>query len=188
MPLQAARKRICSLWPRVRTTFLYRHLLRSTSTVTPRTQVQLSLLSENELSSLLDVWPVHLDEMRSRLRRGDQCYTVRVEDKIVHYSWVQSVGTHWIMPAAMSVSLRPNDLWIYHCRTAETHRGKRIYPFVLTQILADYRQLQFSNAWIYTDSKNAPSQRGIELAGFHLERRLRALEIRSSTLPLSRSH
>ena len=60
------------------------------------------------------------------------------------------------------------------CETAETFRGKRIYPCALQHIVRDvFERTPQEQVYILVSPLNAASVRGIELAGFSLLSRLR---------------
>jgi hypothetical protein len=117
------------------------------------------------------------EEWLRRLDRGDQCYGAWVGPDLVHYSWVQTRGSHPITSAGIAVPVREYELWIYNCRTSELHRGHKIYPRTLQHILAEHFGAGATTAWIYTAAENVSSQRGVERAGFTLVKQLRALRL-----------
>jgi hypothetical protein len=124
------------------------------------------LLSPEAVPGLLDVGAFDVEEGLRRLLRGDRCYTVRVDGRLAHYSWVQASGWHPITEAGISVPVESGELWIYHCMTAAWARGKGIYPATLTRIAGDYFEAGCHTAWIYTTRENRASQKGILRAGF----------------------
>lgn len=77
--------------------------------------------------------------------------------KIVHFSHV--------MPKIFKYSFMPqkNSIHIGPCWTHEKHRGKGIYPAVLSKICNDFSQ---KNTYIFTEKENLASQKGIEKVGF----------------------
>lgn len=87
-------------------------------------------------------------------------YYVYDEDEcIVHFSHV--------MPRIFKYAFmsRRNCIHIGPCWTNENHRGKGIYPAVLSKICNDNIQ---KDVYIFTEKKNLASQKGIEKAGFML--------------------
>lgn len=141
-------------------------------------------LAANKFHRLRELWPVPLEKMRKRHRRGDECYVAFLEGKLVHYSWVQSRGWHYIGPAGRYRRVRPGEFWIYHCRTAEQARGRGLYPAVLSTILRRFAERGFQTGWIYTTAANVASQKGIIKAGWRLDSIDRALVLMGRTLPL----
>ncbi len=165
--------------------YLYRHALDDISNVTPTIQCEVDRLAESGLARLHEVWPVPLDEMKARLGRGDQCFVALVQGRIAHYSWAQFSGTHQIRDAGQTITIAPNECWVYHCRTANWARGRGNYPFVLTQILVECKSQNIQAAWIYTSAENVASQNGILKAGFLPHQKLSAMKIFDRVLPLT---
>lgn len=104
------------------------------------------------------------------------CYGAWLSGRLVHYSWVQISGSHWIRKAGRHVDIRPGEFWIYECRTLPSARGLGIYPYVLTVISRDHLR-SGGGGFIYTSQDNVTSQRGILKAGFKLKEILRGLRI-----------
>lgn len=76
-----------------------------------------------------------LQEFRSRLDRGEHCFTKVVDGVLAHYGWMierQQVCTvaevHW-----ENVSLRPNCAVVYDCYTHPGYRGRGYYPAAMAQ-------------------------------------------------------
>ena len=148
----------------------------------------LGLVPACDIESLATLGFADPDEWRERLARGDRCHGAWIGHELVHYSWVQTTGHHPIGAAGIEVSVRPGDVWIYNCRTADLHRGKRIYPATLRAIATDYAGAVARTAWIYTSSANTASQRGITRVGFVQRATLRALRLGRRFRPLSTQH
>lgn len=167
-------------------TLMYeRDIFASVPCIVPRVACRVQNLSEDAVEVLQQVCPVGVEETKQRLKRGDRCYVARVDGKAAHFSWVQTTGWHYVLSAGLWRNIGKGEVWIYHCHTAEWCRGQRIYPFVLTEILKDFRQEGiFLKAIIYTTQDNRASQRGILRAGFSLKRKHRALRVRGVHIPL----
>lgn len=165
--------------------YLYRRALDDISNVTLTIQCEVDRLAESDLARLHEVWPVPLDEMKRRLGLGDQCFVALTEGRVAHYSWVQFSGAHEIRDAGCRVEVQRGHVWVYHCRTADWARGRGIYPFVLTQILAECKSQNTQAAWIYTGSENIASQNGIVKAGFAFHQELSALKMFGRVIPLT---
>jgi RimJ/RimL family protein N-acetyltransferase len=144
-------------------------------------------LSPERVSQLMDIGPFDVNDGLKRLHRGDGCYTVNIDGHLAHYSWVQRAGTHRIDEAGMSMPVESGEFWIYHCRTAESARGKGLYPATLERIVADHFADGYSTAWIYTTRENIASQKGILRAGFSLVATLSAVRIGNHYFPVRHS-
>ena len=167
-------------------TNLYRHDLEAFVTVEPLVPCDVKPLDEAEVDILHEVWPVNLNDMRTRLHRGDSCFICFVNNRVAHYSWVQVSGSHEIREVSQRFEILPCHAWIYHCRTAEWARGKQIYPFVLTQILDLCKSRGCRQAWIYTAPENIASQHGICKAGFVFQKRLVSTNLFGLPFPITK--
>jgi hypothetical protein len=139
--------------------------------------LELDLLKPERVGRLQEIGPFDVLDGQRRLQRGDHCYTVDVDGCLAHYSWVQSSGTHPITEAGVRAAVRYGEFWIYHCRTADWIRGKRIYPVVLQRIVNEYFDNGYHTAWIYASQENIASQKGILRAGFNQVSDLAALRV-----------
>jgi hypothetical protein len=168
--------------PRLQCTLIYAHDLSKIPTIELAEECSVRQIGPDELHFLEHIWKHDPDELRARLKAGGLCYTIFMGGRPAHYSWVQSSGIHPILDAGTEIAIEDGDLWIYHCRTAAWARGRRLYPFALSQILRDFKHAGFRRGWIYTTAENAASQNGIKAAGFLPVRRLRAFRIAGLTI------
>jgi RimJ/RimL family protein N-acetyltransferase len=142
------------------------------------------LLTPTQVGQLTEIGWFDVKDGQERLRRGDRCYTVSIDGRLAHYSWVQRSASHPITEAGVSVPVGGGAFWIYHCRTAEWARGRGIYPSTLERIVSDCFAEGDCTAWIYTSKQNVASQKGIERAGFSLVTSLHSLRMGSQYFPL----
>ena len=142
--------------------------------------------SPEQVGQLLEIGPFDISDGLQRLKRGDLCYTVHIDGRLTHYSWVQRFGSHPITEAAVSVPVESGELWIYDCRTADRAKGKRIYPATLERIINDHFAQGYRTVWIYTTRENIASQKGILRAGFGQVATLSALRVGSRYIRLGR--
>jgi hypothetical protein len=163
---------------------LYSHDLSHIPVIEGPDECVLRQISTEEIDCVEQIWKHDLNELRGRLAAGGRCYITWMQDRPAHYSWVQSSGVHRVHDAGRKFMIQEGDFWIYHCRTANWARGRRLYPMALSKILRDYRGAGFRRAWIYTMSDNVPSQKGIESVGFTLSNQLRGFHFAGLTVPL----
>jgi hypothetical protein len=167
-------------------TFLYRHEVSAAPlpAIESPAQLRIARIPADEIDVLTWIGPDERAEWDARLHRGDDCYGAWIGDAFVHYSWVQTQGTHDIACAGIAMPIHRGELWIYNCRTSEAHRGLKIYPRTLQYILRDRFASGALVAWIYVGEHNIASRRGIERAGFTRVRTLRALRLGRMYTPL----
>ncbi len=165
-------------------TFLYQRSEAPAQRACANDNLELRPLLPSELSQVAALGPFDLDEGARRFERGDACFGVWIDGALVHYSWVQTSGTHTISSAGIEVSIGDGDLWIYNCRTSEAHRGRGIYTRALHHIASTALLDGATSVSIYAAESNVASQRGIERAGFRLVSTLRALRLGPSVRAL----
>jgi hypothetical protein len=166
-------------------TYLYRLSKADGWSAAPRDgRFKWQLLSPAQVGQLTDIGWFDVKKGQERLRRGNRCYTVSIDGRLAHYSWVQRSASHRITEAGVSVPVERGAFWIYHCQTAGWARGRGIYPSTLERIVSDCFAEGDCTAWIYTSKRNVASQKGIERAGFGLVTTLHALRMGSHYFPL----
>jgi len=146
------------------------------------------LLAPEKIGILLEIGPFDPKDGPVRINRGDLCYVAYLDGRLAHYSWVQRSGLHPITEAGMSVLVGSNEFWIYHCKTVEWARGRRLYPATLERIVKDHFSEGYSTAWIYTSRENLPSQKGILRAGFVPVETLDGLRVGSHHFRIGRAN
>jgi len=166
-------------------TYLY-HLSKADGwSAAPRDgRLKWELLSPAQAEKPTDIGWFDVKEGQERLQSGDRCYTVSIDGRLAHYSWVQRSASHRITEAGLSVPVEKGAFWIYHCQTAEWARGRGIYPSTLERIVSDCFAEGDCTAWIYTSIQNVASQKGILRAGFGLVTTLHALRMGRQYFPL----
>jgi len=166
-------------------TYLYRLSKADVWSAAPRDgRLKWEMLSPALAGQLTDIGWFDVKKGQERLRSGDRCYTVSIDGRLAHYSWVQRSASHRITEAGVSVPVEKGAFWIYHCQTAEWARGRGIYPSTLERIVSDCFAEGDCTAWIYTSKQNVASQKGILRAGFGLVTTLHALRMGSQYFPL----
>ncbi len=104
------------------------------------------------------------DPVLQRLGMGKHCYVARVEGRLVAYGWI-TFDTEEIGELGLHVRLREGEAYIWDCATLAAYRGQRLYPALLTCMLAELQRAGLRRVWIGTDADNLPSQSGVALAG-----------------------
>jgi RimJ/RimL family protein N-acetyltransferase len=166
----------------VRRTFLYR--IDAPGQAAAGAPPRWEALQPNAVKTLQDIGPFDAAEGLRRLERGDECFTVSIDGRLAHYSWVQQTGSHEISDAGLFVPVKEREFWIFNCRTADWARGRGIYPAVLARIVRERLAGGSRTAWIYTSEDNLASQRGILRAGFQPAGTLRAVRVGTRYYPL----
>ena len=168
-------------------TLLYEHRLASIQPVEPEGACRIGLLNAGTMDTFADVRPMppfKISQFRHRFERGDRCLGAWTEDRLVHFTWIQTKGRHPVLSAGRTFEVAAGQFWLYDARTAEAARGRRLYPHVLGHALTTMRDEGFDRGFIYTERDNLASRKGIGRAGFAVHRRLFALSFGARTIPL----
>lgn len=150
----------------IHTEYLFEHWLDSTPNVLCDPSLEIRVLSENELGSLRSVWPVDVDRMRERARRGDLCFSGFLSGKIASYHWVQYSGDHYLQQAGKYYRVSNEHGWIYHVRVANWARGRNINSAVYARIIRDAQERGKRALRVYTSSRNEANKKGLKKCGF----------------------
>jgi len=142
-------------------------------------RIQWEMLAAEGILQLLNIVPFDVREYLQRLERGDGCYTLILDGRLAHYSWVQRSESHLITKAGLSVPVRNGEFWIYNSITAGWARGRGLYSAALERIVQEHFEAGYSTGWIYTSGENVASQRVISRVGFTPAATLRALRVGS---------
>lgn len=105
-------------------------------------------------------------EIQRRLAAGKECFIGRVDGTLATYGWV-TFDQEEIGELGLSIRLQRGEAYIWDCGTSAAYRGQRLYPALLSSLLAELRALGLRRVWIGADADNVASQHGMELAGFH---------------------
>lgn len=120
-------------------------------------------------------------EFASRLARGCRCYAAWVGGQLAAYGWV-SFKEEYIGEQRLRLLLLPGEAYIWDCVTLPAYRRQGLYAALLAYMAGELLADGQCRVWIGADLDNAPSQRGIQRAGFTpvvdlLEARLLALRL-----------
>ncbi len=108
---------------------------------------------------------------------GDQ-YLKLMHDKftknwVLHIGYVDGKlgGAAWVLPDFSEFKTRnmqyiDKSVSIIDCWTIPEHRGKNVYPFLLTRIVEKLRVGALDRVFIEVNERNYASIKGIEKAGF----------------------
>jgi hypothetical protein len=100
------------------------------------------------------------------------CFVAHVDGQVAHRSWLHH---DTLLPSLFGFAAAPV---IGDCATDPAFRGLRLYPHVLTHIVADVRARALADAvHVLVASDNTASIRGIERAGFSLIGHLRGVRV-----------
>lgn len=102
-----------------------------------------------------------------RTDRRKECYVALSAGIIVGYAWT-AIDEFFMEEIDHVYYMQPDQFFIFDCLVREDHRGRGIYPAMLTEVMYDQRQRHpwLRTALIGVSSVNLSSARGIVKAGF----------------------
>lgn len=130
--------------------------------------------SGEKIASLASL--VGKDIVNARFNQGEVCGVAWSNSAVVSYCWLAFKQAE-VGEINRIIKLRDNELYLYDAFTLPDYRGRGLFPALLTAILGFARSQGYSRALIFSNSKNRPSLRGIEKAGFSLFQSIHFLKL-----------
>ena len=106
-----------------------------------------------------------LAEFLRRFESGRRCYAAWVGEELAAYGWV-SFGEEDVGELGLRVNLLDCEAYIWDCVTLPAFRQKGLFAALLGAVANALRTEGVCSIWIGANKDNAPSQRGIDRAGF----------------------
>jgi L-amino acid N-acyltransferase YncA len=107
-----------------------------------------------------------VEKFRKRVENGSIPYLAFCGKTIVHIAWLSKKSNVEIPEVESCVQIGAGHAYIDRCNTAESFRGKNIYPAVLQKIIEDVKKQGITAVYIACAKSNKASFRGILKAGF----------------------
>ncbi len=130
--------------------------------------------SGEKIASLASL--VGKDIVKARFEQGEVCGVAWSNSAVVSYCWLAFKQAE-VGEINRYIKLREKELYLYDAFTLPDYRGRGLFPALLTAILGHARSQGYSRALIFSNSKNRPSLRGIEKAGFSLFQSIHFLKL-----------
>lgn len=105
------------------------------------------------------------ENVEERMLEGDKLFGMIEENKVIHSSWLKFNEMN-ITEVRHRIKLEKGEACIYDSYTDEDFRGKGLYPSMLSCLRKFLKEKGFTKAYIYVESDNEASVKGIEKAGF----------------------
>jgi hypothetical protein len=175
--------------PKLVVSCYYEHSLDPIPEVVPRVACRTRPLTADDLGLFGNVRampPQKVEQFRQRFAQGDECFGAFVDDRLVHYNWVQYRGIHSLQEEGLRARCPDGGFWLYDARTGEAARGQHVYPFVQAHIMRTMRDRGFRRCLVYTGSGNAASRKGMARSGFRFVRKLYSVHWLGRAFPLPR--
>ena len=128
-------------------------------------KIRVVKLADDHLRELCRALP----EFHRQAERIDEfgfndAFGVFVNDELAHVSWLVTADHDRLM-SEREVKLREGEAEITHCYTAESFRGKGIYPLAVRSLCEHASTAGIQRVFMATDPANTSSLRGIAKAG-----------------------
>jgi hypothetical protein len=137
-----------------------------TPAITPLIPATFHRAGPGSASALATVMGSTPAEVNNRFETGRSCYAAWFEGRLVAYGWV-SFEEEFIGELSLRLRLLPGEAYIWDCATVPAFRQKHLFSALLVYMLSELRSEPLCRVWIGANLDNAPSQRGIDRAGFH---------------------
>jgi len=124
-------------------------------------------LAVDDISKMLEVMYVSRAGLQERFFRGDRCFAVLDNGKIVSYFWAQ-FGLKNLRELYLKFNLHPNQVWMYNAITVKAARGRGLYPNIIRYMAKALLKSDIHEALVDIDPGNIASIRGLKKAGFNL--------------------
>ena len=158
--------RLCcaALKPLYESTIRYIIKLDLCSAADPDPNLDIKELVAADMDKMLKVMYISRPSLQRRFDRGDRCFAVLDNDKIVSYFWAQ-FGLKDFHELHLKFSLPSTQTWMYNAITIKTARGHGLYPNLIRYMAKTLLQSGINESFIDVDPKNRSSIHGLEKAG-----------------------
>ena len=133
--------------------------------VTARLPAEMGRVTLAEAPALADAMDVAPGVVAGRLQTGRRGYTAWVSGRVAAYGWV-SLQDEDIGEQNLRLRLLVGEAYLWDFATLPEFQRRGLYSALLSHIVRALRADGLARAWIGADLSNAPSQAGIERAGF----------------------
>jgi len=119
-----------------------------------------------------------------RLRKGNQCFLVMHEGRLIAKAWATKESTWYISELEADEMVGSEAVIIFDCATLPEYRGRHIFPLILRHINNQYPDRR---KVIYCVKENLSSRRAIE-HDFTLEKKAYFLKVLGVSFHWSRTN
>jgi len=121
--------------------------------------------THEHIDQLLDIMYVSREGILARFDRGERCFAVLQDDRVISFFWSQ-VGLKDWDEMDLQFNLPANQGWMYNGITIKPARGRGLYPNIIRHMVKMLRQEGIQEYYVDVKPKNRASVRGLEKAGF----------------------
>lgn len=102
------------------------------------------------------------EDCRDRFLKNEICCVLERDSEVLTYGWVNPNRMHHLGELAVNVNYSENTEMLYNFETDPKHRGKGLYPYLLSRICERNNKFKI----IYALAHNGSSIKGIRKASF----------------------
>ena len=125
----------------------------------------LNTINKTKILSLDFADLISMETVLKRLSESEECYLARQQNQVLSYCWFSTQAVY-VKEIGKYFQIRKGEIYLYDAATRKDWRGHGLYPLLLTEILRMVARRNLRKVYIFTDSMNIASQKGIKKAGF----------------------
>jgi ribosomal protein S18 acetylase RimI-like enzyme len=122
-------------------------------------------LTAADIDKMLEVMYVSRTGLQKRFSRGERCFAVLDNGKIISFFWAQFCIRN-IRELHLQFNLRPNQAWMYNAITVKTARGRGLYPNIIRYMARVLQDSGIDEAFVDVKPNNTASVNGLKKAGY----------------------
>ncbi len=157
---------------------VYRKSLKnSLPTIQPEIELNFCMANQEDIPKLVHVMGLASPKaIEQRFKNGELCFVAKKEEEIIHYSWI-CFGSVYMNEIEKEEKFDDSTPIIYDVFTQPQYRGKKIFPYALSQEFNYLSQKGHSYVYICALANNKSSIHGIKRAGFEVWQMIRYVKI-----------
>jgi CelD/BcsL family acetyltransferase involved in cellulose biosynthesis/ribosomal protein S18 acetylase RimI-like enzyme len=162
------RKTIRLSWQKIY--ILERSLKEPIQAITPKINVRIEQVGENEIHILKDI--VDKDKYRrfqDRLRKGRVCIAALDGDRATGFGWI-SLEDECETDSSIEVKLNDKEAYLYDSYVSPEYRNNKLYAAMLAEEMRYLKSRGYDKAIALIDSENATALKTVKAAGYYPEK------------------
>jgi len=122
-------------------------------------------LTRDDIDQLLGVMYVGRKDLLARFDRGERCFAVLENNRVISFFWSQVNLKDW-EEMDLRLDLQRDRSWMYNSITVKQARGRGLYPKIIRHMFETLRRTGVNHFFVDVQPHNRASIRGLEKAGF----------------------
>jgi hypothetical protein len=134
------------------------------SATPPDLHLNIEELTAANTDKMFEVMYVSRAGLLKRFSRGERCFVVLENGKIISFFWAQ-FHIRDIDELHLQFNLSPNQAWMYNAITVKAARGRGLYPNIIRYMARTLLNSGIDEAFVDVSPKNTASLNGLRKAG-----------------------